>query len=55
MTTTEAARVLRCSAANVRKMCRRGRLPGAVRVGRDWFVPRSAIEQAKEREDASRR
>ena len=27
----------------VRKRCQRGTLPGAVKIGRDWFVPADAV------------
>lgn len=30
------------SASAVTDKCRRGNLPGAVKIGRDWFVPRDA-------------
>lgn len=28
--------------ANVRQKCLRGTLPGAVKIGRDWFIARDA-------------
>lgn len=30
------------AAITVADKCRRGKLPGAVKVGRDWFVPADA-------------
>lgn len=30
------------AAITVADKCRRGNLPGAVKVGRDWFVPQDA-------------
>ena len=36
-----AARVSR-AVSSVRQKCQRGTLPGAVKLGRDWFIPPDA-------------
>lgn len=43
VTTREAAALLGVTAHAVRTQARRGRLPGARRVGRDWDVPASTV------------
>lgn len=44
MTTTEAAALLGLKPETVRRQCKRGRLPGAVIVMRDWDIPPAAVE-----------
>ncbi|WP_109504710.1 helix-turn-helix domain-containing protein [Klenkia soli] len=43
MTSREAAALLRTTPGAVRARARRGSLPGAYRVGRDWHVPLSTV------------
>ena len=43
LTVDEVAAVLRISVQAVRRLLRRGELPG-VRVGKLWRIPRSALE-----------
>ena len=38
----EYARRIGKAAITVADKCRRGNLPGAVKIGRDWFVPKDA-------------
>ena len=38
----EYARKLGKATITVADKCRRGSLPGAVKLGRDWFVPKDA-------------
>ena len=38
----EYARRIGKAAITVADKCRRGALPGAVKIGRDWFVPADA-------------
>lgn len=38
----EYARLIGKNAANVRQKCIRGTLPGAVKIGRDWFINKDA-------------
>ena len=38
----EYARKIGKATITVADKCRRGNLPGAVKIGRDWFVPRDA-------------
>ena len=45
LTTAEVARVLRVRVEYVTKLCRRGDLPGAFRVGRSLRIPESAVRR----------
>ena len=38
----EYARRIGKATTTVADKCRRGNLPGAVKIGRDWFVPKDA-------------
>ncbi|EUA09411.1 DNA binding, excisionase family domain protein [Mycobacterium kansasii 732] len=51
--TDEAARLLKTSAANVRDLVRRGRLP-AQRVGNRWLLPARVVVERAERQAARR-
>ena len=44
ITTTEAAQILGYSRMSVRNLCAWGKLPGAEKRGRDWFIPRASVE-----------
>lgn len=44
ITTTEAAAIIGCRPASVKNLCLRGKLPGAEKRGRDWFIPRASAE-----------
>lgn len=39
LTTEQAARRLRVTPARIRQLAAAGRIPGAVRFGRDWQIP----------------
>ncbi len=39
----EAADYLGVSAETIRNLCRRGEIPGARQVGRQWRIPRSYL------------
>lgn len=39
LTLTQAAAKLDLSTARVRLLCTQGRVPGAKKIGRDWFTP----------------
>lgn len=43
LTVPKAAKILKIDATLVRRYCRQGRLK-AVRVGRDWLIPRLEVE-----------
>ena len=45
--TVEASRLIGRDARNVRIYCERGLIPGAVKIGRNWIVPRAAAERFK--------
>lgn len=45
LTTAEVADVLNVRVEYVTKLCRRGDLPGAFKVGRSLRIPESAIRQ----------
>ena len=49
MTSNQAAKELGVTVRHARHLAARGRLPGAYRNGRDWFIPASAVraEQAR--------
>lgn len=49
MTSQEVADNIDRSRALVLVWCRAGRLPGAVRVGRDWQIPESALDVLRAR------
>ncbi|ORW02483.1 helix-turn-helix domain-containing protein [Mycobacterium kyorinense] len=51
--TDEAARLLGCSAANVRDLVRRGRLP-ARRAGNRWLLPARVVVERAERKAGRR-
>ncbi|KUI13456.1 hypothetical protein AU191_16840 [Mycolicibacterium acapulense] len=51
--TDEAARLLNCSAANIRDLVRRGRLP-AHRAGNRWLIPARLVVERAERQAARR-
>lgn len=42
MTVQQAADSWNTSVRNVQALCKRGRIPGAVRAGRDWLIPADA-------------
>ena len=42
-TVEEAAAILRVHPETIRRMCKRGELKGARKVGDTWRIPRSAI------------
>jgi excisionase family DNA binding protein len=44
ITTTEAARRLGCTRANIHKLLKQGRLLGAYQVGRAWIIPEEALD-----------
>lgn len=44
VTTKEAADILGYSRMSVRNLCAWGKLPGAVKMGRDWVIPRATVE-----------
>jgi excisionase family DNA binding protein len=43
LTTTAAAARLKCSRRTMLDMAKAGEIPGAVRLGRDWLIPASAL------------
>ena len=42
---SEVAKLLRISDESVYRLCRRGRLAGATKVGGLWRVPRGSVDQ----------
>jgi len=53
VTSKEAAAALGLRARSVRRLAVTGRLPGAVRAGRDWFIPRDAVNAEMARRAAT--
>lgn len=45
----DAARRLDVTADWVRKLCRRGSLPGAALVGQTWVIPQEALDEFQRR------
>ena len=41
ITAKAAAKILRLKPVTVRLLCRMGQIEGAVKVGRDWVIPKS--------------
>jgi len=44
LTTAEAALLMQVEPARVRQLANTERIPGAVKYGRDWMIPRSFAE-----------
>lgn len=44
LTTAQAAALLAVDTSRVRLLARQGRLAGAVLHGRDWIIPRAAVD-----------
>jgi len=44
-TVREAAARLRVGAPTISKLCRRGRIPGAIQVGSSWRIDRNDLER----------
>jgi excisionase family DNA binding protein len=51
MTSKEAARKLGCKERYIRKLCSDGRIPGAVKMGGSWFVPKSSTIKVQRRDN----
>jgi hypothetical protein len=49
-TIDEAASALKSPPRTLRWRCARGLVPGAMKVGRTWFVPATTIEALRERQ-----
>ncbi len=43
----EAAKILGYEKSSVTLLCRKGKLEGAFRIGHQWMIPRSTVEQYK--------
>ena len=50
-TVEEAAAILRAHPETIRRMARRGKIPGVVRLGDTYRIPRSFIYPSKEKPD----
>lgn len=46
MTVRQAAPLLRTTPAAVRQRCKRGKLPGAEKLGRDWLIPAMTVAES---------
>ena len=44
LSTQQVSKLTGLSGARVRLLCQQGRFPGALKVSRDWVVPRSGAE-----------
>ena len=47
LSATEAARQLGLDSSQVRLLCRRGQIRGAVKAGRDWLVPAPPVYERR--------
>jgi excisionase family DNA binding protein len=45
LTSQEVAEALRVPETRIRKLCREGRMPGALRIGKSWRIPADIFEQ----------
>lgn len=43
-TSEQAAVILQKRADTVRRLCQRGAIPGARKIGREWLIPRTSID-----------
>lgn len=53
ITVKEAAQRWNMSCRNVQDLCRRGRIEGSRRIGRDWMIPKDALRPADARKKLS--
>lgn len=44
LSTDQAATRLGCTQGWVRKLARRGGIPGAIKQGRDWWIPSETVK-----------
>lgn len=47
ITTKEASEIIGILPRSVKTLCQQGKLPGAEKRGRDWFIPRESAEGYK--------
>jgi excisionase family DNA binding protein len=43
-TSEQAAIILQKTPDTVRRLCQRGEIPGARKIGREWLIPRASID-----------
>jgi predicted site-specific integrase-resolvase len=46
LTTTQIAAAVGVDRTTIQHHCREGHLPGAVKAGRDWFIPQTFADPA---------
>ncbi|WP_293783613.1 helix-turn-helix domain-containing protein [uncultured Aeromicrobium sp.] len=44
LTVREVAEVLRESTVTTSRRCKRGEFPGAIKTGKKWLIPRTAVD-----------
>lgn len=44
LTITDAVPVLQLQRHHIARLCREGKLPGAVKMGTEWLIPRTSAE-----------
>ncbi len=54
MTPQQAAVQWNISDRRIQELCAKGRIDGAVRLGRGWLIPKSTLKPADERTKAAR-
>lgn len=47
VTTAEAAQLLKRTRRLIQTLCTRGAFPGAVLIGREWYIPKKAVMARK--------
>lgn len=45
LSTGEAAKILGINLNNISLRCRQGKIPGAIRIGGRWLIPKSALTE----------
>ena len=54
-TVEEAAAILRAHPETIRRMARRGKIPGVVQLGDNWRIPRSFVYPPRDKPDKESR
>jgi len=54
-TVEEAAEILRAHPETIRRMARKGEIPGVVQLGNTWRIPRSFVYPPKDKPDKESR
>ena len=47
VTARDASEMLECTSHQIRFLCNQGKLPGAIKKGYSWLIPRESVENYK--------